>query len=51
MPALKNWSTTALFRPFSDWTAAGVLTNRQFEDKGEFESADDAIRAVFWGGP
>ena len=31
--------------------AAGVLTNRQFEDKGEFESADDAIRAVFWGGP
>jgi len=30
---------------------AGVLTNREFEDKGEFESADHAIRAVFWGGP
>ena len=22
MPTLKNWSTTALFRSFSDWTAA-----------------------------
>ncbi len=31
--------------------AAGVLTNHEFEDKGEFESADDAIRAVFWRGP
>jgi hypothetical protein len=31
--------------------AAGAITNREFEDKGEFESADDAIRAVFWGGP
>ena len=26
--------------------AAGVLTNRQFEDKGEFESADDATGVV-----
>jgi hypothetical protein len=31
--------------------AAGVLTNHEFEDKGEFQSPDSAIRAVFWGGP
>jgi hypothetical protein len=31
--------------------AAGVLTNRQFEATAEFDSADPAIRAVFWGGP
>jgi hypothetical protein len=31
--------------------AAGVVTNHEFEDKGEFKSSDDAIRAVFWGGP
>ncbi len=30
--------------------AAGVITNHEFEDKGEFQSTDDAIRAVFWGG-
>lgn len=31
--------------------AAGVVTNHEFENKGEFKSADEAIRAVFWGGP
>jgi hypothetical protein len=31
--------------------AAGVVTNQEFEDKGEFKSADEAIRAVFWRGP
>ena len=28
MPALKNWPTTALFRSFSDWTAASRRPKR-----------------------
>ena len=31
--------------------AAGVLTNLEFEDRADFHSADNAIQAVFWGGP
>jgi hypothetical protein len=31
--------------------AAGVMTNREFESKGDFDSPDPAIQAVFWGGP
>jgi hypothetical protein len=38
-------------RAATGWLAAGVLTNREFERKAEFTSLDDAIRAVFFGGP
>ena len=31
--------------------AAGMVSNREFERKAEFASADDAIRGVFFGGP